>query len=208
MPAVGALEWLGRLLRSRAYLPISLGLTVLLLAGTSLDLIVRAGTWPPAFLRPHPAIVITNPSVSVTATIQASVLGAVRSPGVYTLVRGSHVQDLVEAAGGVLTTADLSRVDLGAVLADGQSIYVPRSGEQIPVERNGKIDLNATTATQLRDALGITLTIARHIVAYRAAHERFTAVSQLLLVPVSKTIYDRIKMRSSQSLALRFAVLA
>ncbi|HEV2461283.1 MAG TPA: helix-hairpin-helix domain-containing protein [Ktedonobacterales bacterium] len=208
MPASGALEWLARPLRSRAYLPISLSLTVVLLAGTSLDLIVRAGAWPPAFLRPHPAIVITNPGVSVTATIQASVLGAVRSPGVYTLVRGSHVQDLVEAAGGVLTTADLSRVELGAVLADGQSVYVPHSGEQIPVERNGKIDLNAATATQLRDALGITLTTARHIVDYRAAHGRFTAVSQLLLVPVSRTIYDRIKMCSSQSLALRFAVLA
>ena len=193
MRASGALGWLGPLLRSRAYLPVSLSLTALLVAGASLDLVVRAGAWPPTFLRPHPAITITNPGVSVAATIQASVLGDVRAPGVYTLVRGSHVHDLVEAAGGVLTTADLSRVNLGAVLADGQSVYVPRSGEQIPVERDGKIDLNAATATQLHDALGITLTSARHIVAYRAAHGRFTAVSQLLLVPVSKTIYDRIK---------------
>jgi DNA uptake protein ComE-like DNA-binding protein len=42
-------------------------------------------------------------------------------------------------------------------------------------------------------ALGITLTTARKIVAYRTAHGDFTAVSQLLLVPISRTVYDRIK---------------
>ena len=77
---------------------------------------------------------------------------------------------------------------------------------QLPFERGGKIDLNAASADELHRALGISLTIARRIVTYRAAHGAFSAVSQLLLVPVSKTTYDRIKDWSPQFIALRLAL--
>jgi len=38
----------------------------------------------------------------------------------------------------------------------------------------------------------VSAEIARRIVAYRAAHGPFTAISQLLLAPISQTTYDRI----------------
>ncbi|HEX8728602.1 MAG TPA: SLBB domain-containing protein [Ktedonobacterales bacterium] len=184
---------LGDMLRSRYYRPVMFGLLFILLLGLWVAVLNRNGDWPPAFLQPRPSIAITGPGVGSNAQIQAYVLGAVRTPGVYTLPQGSRVHDLIAAAGGALTTADLSRVNLAAVLADGQSIYVPLTGEDIPFERGGKVDINVATAQQMHNALGITLTTARHIVAYRAAHGDFTAVSQLLLVPVSRDIYDRIK---------------
>ena len=49
------------------------------------------------------------------------------------------------------------------------------------------------SASDLHHALGITLAIANRIVAYRAAHGAFTAISQLLLVPISLSEYNKIK---------------
>ena len=60
-------------------------------------------------------------------------------------------------------------------------------------QAGGKLDINRANAEQMHDALGISLTIARRIVAYRATHGSFTAVSQLLLVPISRATYDRMK---------------
>jgi competence protein ComEA len=121
------------------------------------------------------------------------VLGAVLRPGVYSLHRGARVRELVEAAGGLLDTADITRVDLAGLLADGQSVYIPRLGEQVPLQLGGKLNLNVASVLDLHNALGITSSVARKIVAYRAAHGAFTAISQLLLVPVSQATYDRIK---------------
>lgn len=120
-------------------------------------------------------------------------MGAVRTPGVYTLAQGARVHDLIAAGGGALPTADLTRVNLASPVGVGQSIYVPQVGEQVPLELGGKLDINLATAQQMHDALNISLTTARRIVDYRTQHGNFTAVSQLLLVPISKTIYDRIK---------------
>lgn len=151
----------------------------------------RTGNWPPAFLRAHPTVAITGPGTN--QQIEGYVLGAVLRPGVYSLHSGARVRELVVAAGGLLDTADITRVDLAALLADGQAVYIPRLGEQAPLQLGGKVNLNAASETDLHNALGITMSIARKIVAYRAAHGSFTSVSQLLLVPVSKSTYDRIK---------------
>ncbi|HEU4782726.1 MAG TPA: ComEA family DNA-binding protein [Ktedonobacterales bacterium] len=168
---------------------------LLLICALSIGIVIqalnRAGNWPPAFMRAHPTVAITGPGV--TQQIEGYVLGAVLRPGVYTLHSGARVRELVEAAGGLLDNADITRVDLAALLADGQAIYVPRLGEQVPLQLGGKLNLNVATETDLHNALGITTSIARKIIAYRAAHGSFTSVSQLLLVPVSKATYDRIK---------------
>ena len=185
--------WLGRALASRLFVPVAVAVLALSVAGSSVAGLVLLGGWPPAFAQPRPTIAITGPGTTSDATIQAYVLGAVRRPGVYTLPDGARTHDLIAVAGGALTTADLSQLNLAAALHDGQSVYVPVVGEALPLERGGKVDLNVATAEQLHNALGISLTEARRIVAYRASHGSFTAVSQLLLVPVSRTIYGRIK---------------
>ena len=182
---------------------------LLLIGALSIGIVIqalnRAGNWPPALMRAHPTVAITGPGT--TQQIESYVLGAVLRPGVYSLHSGARVRELVEAAGGLLDNADITRVDLGALLADGQSIYVPRLGEQIPLQLGGKLNLNVATAIELHNALGITTSIARKIIAFRAAHGSFTSVSQLLLVPVSQTTYDRIKNQTTQNdLVLHLAI--
>ena len=167
---------------------------LLLVAGSGVVVARRMGWAPPGLAaRPH-TIAITGPGVAGTATaLQAYILGAVAQPGVYALANGARVGDLVAAAGGLLPEADAARVDLAALVADGQEIYVPRVGEVIPADVSGLVNINTASAEGLHLALGLSLDIARRIVAYRAVHGAFTAVSQLLLVPISRSTYDRIK---------------
>lgn len=182
---------LGKLLAWRYFTVCSLLLTCALMSAFAYALLQRTGNWPPAFARAHPTVAITGPGVS--QEVEGYVLGAVLRPGVYSLHSGARVRELVEAAGGLLDNADITRVDLAGLLADGQAVYVPRLGEQIPLQLGGKLNLNVASEADLHNALGITASIARKIVAYRAAHGPFTAVSQLLLVPISQATYDRIK---------------
>jgi competence protein ComEA len=59
------------------------------------------------------------------APVRAYVLGAVQSPGVYPLPRGSIVQDALNAAGGPTRNADVSQLNLAQVVKDGDRIDVP-----------------------------------------------------------------------------------
>jgi competence protein ComEA len=56
-----------------------------------------------------------------------------------------------------------------------------------------KVTINLASATTMRSQLGVSSKTANDIVAYRQKHGPFTSVDQLLLVPISRTIYDRIK---------------
>lgn len=191
-PAGGPLS---RVLMSRAYLPICMCLALLFLAGSTASIALRLGWTLPRFMpAPQRTIVITGPGIDGSTTpIAAYVLGAVVRPGVYSLAASARVRDLVAAAEGFTPDADLVRVNLAAHVLDGQEVYVPHIGEVVPATIGALVNLNIATAADLHAALGISLTIARHIVAYREAHGPFTAISQLLLVPISRSTYDRIK---------------
>ncbi len=180
---------------ARVALALNAAVTLALVALAVARFIPNARAWALSLLPTQASastITITGPGIS-SATIAGYVLGDVASPGVYTLPIGARVQDLVAAAGGALPDADLARVDLASRITDGQEVYVPRVGETVPLMLGGKVDINVASAEDLHHALGISLTIARRIVAYRAAHGSFTAVSQLLLVPISRAEYDKIK---------------
>lgn len=48
------------------------------------------------------------------------VIGAVPRPGLYEFAEGARIQDAIDAAGGLLTSADVNTIDLAALLEDGQ----------------------------------------------------------------------------------------
>src|SRR5258706_7545407 len=119
-----------------------------LLVGITAGTLVRSARGQLAVAQPHRTVAITGPGVDFPATFQATVLGAVRSPSRYTLQAGAHVADLIEVAGGVLTSADLTRVNLTATLADGQSVYGPIKDQVVPLQRGGENDPNTAPADQ------------------------------------------------------------
>lgn len=117
--------------------------------------------------------------------------GAVLRPGLYRLAAGARVDDLVSAAGGLAVDADADRVNLAALLSDGQRVYFPRRGEVVPADvgaagaaaANGPVNLNTATEEQLDALPGVGPATAKAIVAERSRRGgRFQSVEDLLQV--------------------------
>lgn len=70
-------------------------------------------------------------------TVVVHVCGMVEQEGVYELADGKRVADALEAAGGAKESADLTQLNLAAVLEDGQKILVP---EKQSAENAGAAD--------------------------------------------------------------------
>ena len=146
----------------------------------------------------------TGSSSGASGTIQVYIVGAVQNPGVYTLNANARVYQLLQAAGGPLSNADLTRLNLAAKLSDGQEVDVTTIGEAppdtggTPTSATGGgdtgqlVNINTASATELQQGLHVSSTTAKNIVSYRTQHGQFSSVADLLQV-VSKTIYDRIK---------------
>ncbi len=136
------------------------------------------------------------PGASGNSTTTASVIvvdvgGAVVRPGVLTLPVNSRVNDAVIAAGGLATEAVTRDINLAALLADGDRVYVPVQGEPAPAPsarvtpstrspRPGtKINLNTASQADLEELPGVGPSTAQAIVAFRAEHGRFGSVNDL-----------------------------
>lgn len=138
--------------------------------------------------------------------IAVHVVGAVVHPGVYHLPTGARGDDALRAAGGATGDADVRRVNLAAVLADGEQLVVPRFGERITttlpraVDDSGRtggtngagkppnaesplmVDLNRATVAELERLPGVGPSTARAIVDHRTRNGPFASVEELLAV--------------------------
>jgi competence protein ComEA len=63
------------------------------------------------------------------------VCGAVKRPGVLKLAMGIRAFEALQKAGGAMPEADLNRVNLAALVVDGEQLYVPRKGEILETKR-------------------------------------------------------------------------
>jgi len=132
-----------------------------------------------------------QPAVSPTSSpslLIVDVAGAVRKPGVYEFAEGERVVDAIERAGGPMPKADLSLLNLAAMLADGTQILVPKTGPAVagvpggaaPGSSGGLININTASATELETLSGIGEVLAGTIVEYRTENGPFVSVDDLL----------------------------
>lgn len=130
------------------------------------------------------AILITPTPGSLTVYV----VGEVAHPeSLVTVPQGSRVQDAIDAAGGATGNADLSRVNLGQQLNDGDYVYVPPlEGDAIQTptpNRPSLIHVNSASAGELATLPGIGPSLADAIVTYRDENGPFTSLDDLDAVP-------------------------
>lgn len=129
------------------------------------------------------------------------VAGAVATPGVVELPSGSRTHEAIAAAGGSTAGADLDRLNLAAMLMDGQKVYVPRPGEALPSDpsatasapeggntagsgsaetgQDGKTNLNTAGIEELDALPKVGPVLAQRIIAWRQEHGPFKTVEEL-----------------------------
>jgi len=135
---------------------------------------------------------------SAPARVVVHVAGHVAAPGVVELDSGARVFQAIAEAGGASSDADLSAVNLARVLVDGEQVYVPAPGEQVPGvagavgggpagggaasgtgTTGGPVNLNTASLADLDGLPGIGPVLAERILAWRQEHGRFTLVDEL-----------------------------
>jgi len=119
---------------------------------------------------------------TVAETIIVHVSGAVERPGLVTVPSAARVADVVAAAGGAKSGADLGELNLAATVRDGEQIVVPMPGEVSPGsgEASRGIDLNRSPAAELEELPGVGPVLASRIVEYREANGPFSEIEDLL----------------------------
>lgn len=124
-----------------------------------------------------------------TAPIIVDVAGAVRHPGVFEFAAGDRVIDAVDRAGGARAKADLTTLNLAALLIDGSQILVPRQGGDPAIgagtgagaasSSGSLINVNTASAVELEALSGIGPVLSVAIVDFRTENGPFTSVDQL-----------------------------
>jgi competence protein ComEA len=140
------------------------------------------------------APIVLNPPPT-EAPVTAHVTGAVTSPGLYQLPKGSRVNDFIEAAGGFLPEADTSYINLAALVEDGEQIHVPALLPGLTIGGSGLlVNINTATVDELIGLPGVGPTLAERIVAYRQQYGFFTIVDDLKNVPgIGESLFEEIK---------------
>lgn len=169
--------------------------------------IVQTGTAPApqvaAAPAPQTAIATALPPATVATTSATSpvvgvyITGEVAAPGVYIINDGSRLANLILIAGGPTTQADITAVNLAALLRDEQHWHIPArdpaaaplpaglvaSGNASPTGGTspaGKLNLNTADVDQLKILPGIGEVRAQAIVSHREDNGAFTSVDALL----------------------------
>lgn len=133
---------------------------------------------------------VNNEKVAVSQ-IKVEIKGAVKNPDVYTLNKGSIVQDLVKVSGGYNEEADKDSIIQSQKLNDGECVWVKKKGEATATQTlnsgsstvvqntNGKININTATKEQLMKLDGIGESRAEKILEYREKNGPYKSIEDL-----------------------------
>lgn len=136
---------------------------------------------------------------SSNGKVTCDISGAINEEGVYTLQSGARLQDLIEAAGGLKSRAQIKAINRALLLKDQDKIYIPYKGEKVeneaamnsasgkPEKANAsssasssdKVNLNTASAADLQKLNGIGEKKAEQIIAYREQKGQFKKIEDL-----------------------------
>jgi competence protein ComEA len=171
------------------------------LAGV-LVFVSRAPEGEPIILEPAPT----------KSPIAVHVIGAVPRPGLYEFAEGARVQDAIDAAGGLLASANVDALNLAELLADGQQLNIPYQVGAAPTEVSDTVvlpssaqeptpdpdivlvNINTATLEELDTLPGIGPTTAQKIIDYRT-NTPFSTIEDIMQVSgIGPAIFENIKL--------------
>lgn len=86
--------------------------------------------------------------VDITKKIMVYITGEVKNPGIYELEENSRIKDVIEEAGGLKETADITDINLATILQDEDKITIPSKEENKQEKQNTeKIQSNKQSKT-------------------------------------------------------------
>ena len=86
--------------------------------------------------------------VDITKKIMVYITGEVKNPGIYELEENSRIKDVIEKAGGLKETADITDINLATILQDEDKITIPSKEENKQEKQNTeKIQSNKQSKT-------------------------------------------------------------
>lgn len=170
---------------------VALGIVLGLLASAAILLVV---TQPAG----HPIEILPAPT---PAPIVVDVSGEVNAPGIYPLPQNARVADAIEAAGGLRSESDTSRINLAARVKDGDKVWVPKIGDSSVVSLDSStrstgilININTASAKEIEALPGIGEVKAGQIVSYRDEHGLFTNIEDLMNIPgIGPELFEKIR---------------
>lgn len=125
--------------------------------------------------------------------IVCEIKGEVVRPGVYTVEKGTRLNELVDTAGGLTENADISSINLAIIVQDGISYVINSIDNKDSEDNNSLININTASKEELMTLTGIGSSKAQAIIEYRNANGKFNNVNELLNVNgISEKILNQI----------------
>ncbi len=140
-------------------------------------------------------------------SIYVDVGGAVVDPQVVILSEGARIYEAIDAAGGLMSDAEIKYMNMAAICEDGAKIYVPtkqeiadaagggdetaaqlfssgRTGDTLSgmssgESYSGKVNINTADSETLQTLTGIGPSMAQRIIDYRNTNGKFNSPDEL-----------------------------
>ena len=140
-------------------------------------------------------------------TIVVEIKGEVMNPDVYTLNEGSIIKDLIEIAGGLTENADISNINRAKEIKNHELIVIrnindpnieekgePKYNETNEESDDGKISINDSDLSKLKEIPGIGDVKANAIILYREKNNGFKSIDELKNIDgIGEKTFEKIK---------------
>ena len=129
---------------------------------------------------------VFNQSSLTYYTVEIS--GGVNVPGIYYVMPGATIKDVVDVAGGISSSGSTIGVDMDKEIKENDSIVIPYLSE---IE---KININEASAEELDRLPSIGSVLAGRIVSYRSLNGKFTSVEDIKKVSgIGDNLFSKIE---------------
>ena len=121
-------------------------------------------------------------NLEVKKDIKVDISGAIKNPGVYTLLEDDRLEKLIKKSGGLKKDANRDNINLARKLKDGIKIYIPYkedSEKNVSTDKFTLTQFNNFNQKQLETIDGIGEVIAHRIIEYIEKNGPFKSVNEI-----------------------------